>query len=45
MAMARMVRELQMAFISAHEPVPPTRPVQKTFLKGRPGFQAIELTF
>jgi general secretion pathway protein J len=40
LAMARMARELQMAYLSAHEPVPPTRPVQKTIFKavsGMPG--------
>jgi len=34
LAMGRMARELQMAYLSAHEPVPPTRPVQKTVFKG-----------
>ncbi len=45
MAMARMVRELQMAFLSAHEPVPPTRPIQKTVFKGASGIPGDRIDF
>ena len=45
MAMARIVRELQMAYISAHEPVPPTRPVQKTVFKGISGIPGDRIDF
>ncbi len=45
MAMARMVHELQMSYISAHEPVPPTRPVQKTVFKGASGIPGDRIDF
>lgn len=45
LAMARMVRELQMAYLSAHEPVPPTRPVQKTIFKGTSGMPGDRVDF
>ena len=45
MAMARMVRELQTAYLSAHEPVPPTRPVQKTVFKGSSGIPGDRIDF
>ena len=45
MAMARMVRELQMAYLSAHEPVPPTRPVQRTVFKGASGIPGDRIDF
>ena len=45
MAMARMVRELQTAYISAHEPVPPTRPVQRTVFKGYSGIPGDRIDF
>lgn len=45
MAMARMVRELQTAYISAHEPVPPTRPAQKTVFKGVSGIPGDRIDF
>jgi len=34
LAMSRMVRELQSAYISAHQPIPPVMPVQKTVFRG-----------
>lgn len=37
LAMSRMVRELQSAFISMHQPIPPVMPVQKTVFKGSQG--------
>jgi general secretion pathway protein J len=43
--MARMSRELQMAYLSAHEPVPPTRPVQKTQFKGVSGMPGDRVDF
>ena len=45
LAMARMVRELQSAFISTHEPVPPTRPIQKTIFKGASGIPGDRIDF
>lgn len=45
MAMTRMVRELQSAYLSAHEPVPPTRPVQKTVFKGTAGIPGDRIDF
>ena len=45
MAMARMVRELQSAYLSAHEPVPPTRPVQRTVFKGSSGIPGDRIDF
>jgi general secretion pathway protein J len=45
LAMARMVRELQMAYLSAHEPVTPTRPVQKTMFKGTAGMPGDRIDF
>jgi general secretion pathway protein J len=45
MAMARMVRELQSTYLSAHEPVPPTRPVQKTVFKGIAGIPGDRIDF
>ena len=45
MAMARMVRELQTAYLSAHEPVPPTRPVQRTVFKGSSGIPGDRIDF
>ena len=45
LAMARMVRELQMAYLSAHEPVTPTRPVQKTIFKGTAGMPGDRVDF
>jgi general secretion pathway protein J len=45
LAMARMARELQMAYLSAHEPVTPTRPVQKTIFKGVSGMPGDRIDF
>ena len=45
MAMARMVRELQTAYLSLHEPVPPTRPVQRTVFKGVSGIPGDRVDF
>ena len=45
MAMARMVHELQSAYLSAHEPVPPTRPVQRTVFKGASGIPGDRIDF
>lgn len=45
MAMARMVRELQTAYLSLHEPVPPTRPVQRTVFKAVSGTSGDRIDF
>ena len=45
LAMARMVRELQSAYLSTHEPVPPTRPIQKTIFKGASGIPGDRIDF
>lgn len=45
LAMARMVRELQSAFISLHQPIPPVRPVIKTMFKGTQGSPGDRIDF
>jgi general secretion pathway protein J len=45
LAMSRMVRELQSAFISMHQPIPPVMPVQKTIFKGTQGSPGDRLDF
>jgi general secretion pathway protein J len=45
LAMARMVRELQSAFISMHQPIPPVQPVQKTVFKGTQGSPGDRIDF
>lgn len=45
LAMARMVRELQSAYISAHEPIAPVAAVQKTVFKGTQGSPGDRLDF
>lgn len=45
LAMARMVRELQSAFISLHQPIPPVQPVQKTVFKGTQGSPGDRIDF
>lgn len=45
LAMSRMVRELQSAFISMHQPIPPVTPVQKTIFKGTQGSPGDRIDF
>lgn len=45
LAMARMVQELQTAYLSMHEPVTPTRPVQKTIFRGTTGMPGDRIDF
>jgi general secretion pathway protein J len=45
LAMSRMVRELQSAYISMHQPIPPVMPVQKTIFKGSQGSPGDRLDF
>jgi general secretion pathway protein J len=45
LAMARMVRELQSAFISAHEPIAPVSAVQKTVFRGTRGSPGDRIDF
>lgn len=45
LAMSRMVRELQSAFISLHQPIPPVQPVQKTIFKGTRGSPGDRIDF
>jgi general secretion pathway protein J len=45
LAMSRMVRELQSAYISLHQPIPPVMPVQKTIFKGTEGSPGDRIDF
>jgi general secretion pathway protein J len=45
LAMSRMVRELQSAYISMHQPIPPVMPVQKTVFKGMEGSPGDRIDF
>lgn len=45
LAMSRMVRELQGAFVSMHQPIPPVQAVQKTVFKGKQGSPGDRLDF
>jgi general secretion pathway protein J len=45
LAMSRIVRELQSAFISLHQPIPPVMPVQKTVFKGTQGSPGDRIDF
>jgi len=45
LAMSRMVRELQSAFISMHQPIPPVVSVQKTIFKATQGSPGDRLDF
>lgn len=45
MAMARMTRELQSAYLSAHAPIDESLRVVKTVFKGKPGSPAAQLDF
>ena len=45
LAMSRMVRELQSAYISGHQPIAPVAPVQKTVFKGTQGSPGDRIDF
>lgn len=45
LALGRMVRELQSAYLSAHEPLPPVQAVQKTLFRATPGATSDRLDF
>ncbi len=45
LAMARMARELQSAYLSGHEPIAPTPPVQSTLFRATPGIPGDRVDF